>query len=267
MEVGKIKAIRVQDMMVWDIVRSAEWRRPIYFAMTVADDGKIGLREYMQLTGLAFKFVPIKNGSYWANMNEKSVRASIFTDLKEPTTTPHEGFLWRGLQNPKTYFDEDARRLITSNYRNVFMALSLYYANVKNEPSRVSEVLSRMEELIPRSVIPMDFRVKYDVASFYSAAGNKAKQSEYLNEVVSELKSVVDRGVNEQLSQYNPYIVLFYTYAALERWKEAEELLAVVKSSYATQQGIDGMIAQLRSQLRPTAAAPAQAPAPALKGK
>jgi hypothetical protein len=267
MEVGKIKAIRVQDMMVWDILRSAEWRRPIYFAMTVADDGKIGLREYMQLSGLAFKFVPVRNGSYWANMDEKKIRASIFTNLNEPTTTPHEGFLWRGLQNPKTYFDEDARRLITSNYRNVFMALSLYYANVKNEPSRVSEVLNRMEEVIPRSVIPMDFRVKYDIASFYSTAGNKSKQSEYLNEVVSELTPVVARGVNEQLSQNNPYIVLFYAYAALERWKEAEELLAVVKSSYPTQQGIDGLIAQLRSQLRPPAAQPAQSLAPESKGK
>ncbi|MBI5464721.1 MAG: DUF2723 domain-containing protein [Ignavibacteriales bacterium] len=248
-EFGNIKALRVQDIMVYDFIRTSNWQRPIYFAMTVADDGKIGLREYMQLRGLAFKLVPFKNPYYWAQLDEKAMRAHLFTDVKEPSTTPSYGFLWRGLQDSTTYYDEDARRLITSNYRNMFMALGLYYANIANQPAKISEVLDRMERLVPRKVIPMDYRVKFDLASFYNSAGNKERFKELNTEVINELKSIVGRGVNEQLSQYNPYVMLFMAYQSQDMLKEAEDLLPVIRTAYATQQGIDGIIGQLKSQI------------------
>ncbi|MEK6565455.1 MAG: hypothetical protein AABZ41_01985, partial [Bacteroidota bacterium] len=79
---------------------------------------------------------------------------------------------------------------------------------------------------------------------------------------VSDLKSLIDRGVNEPLSQSNPYVLMFYTYLDLEQYENAENLLSVLKTAY-NQQGIDQVISQLKSQIevrRAMSAAPPVAP-------
>ena len=45
---GKVKAIRVQDLMVKEIVEDNIWQRPIYFAVTCSDDSKIGMQDYLR---------------------------------------------------------------------------------------------------------------------------------------------------------------------------------------------------------------------------
>jgi hypothetical protein len=250
MQFGKVKAIRAQDIMVYDIIRTSQWRRPIYFAMTVSDDGKIGLRDYMQMTGLAFKLVPLKSQNFWSNLNEKVLSKHLFTDIENFSKEPDYGFRWRGLQDSTTYYDEDTRRLLTANYRNMFISYAMYSANIKNQPQEVPKILDRMEQVVPRRSVSMDYRLKFDVASFYNMAGSKNQYKELVNEVIRELKQQIEKPVTEQLSQYNPYIVLFYCYDGLDMDKEAEDLLPKIKSAYPSQQGIDQIIAQLHGQIQ-----------------
>jgi hypothetical protein len=250
LQVGNVKAIRPQDIMVYDIIMTNNWQRPIYYAMTVSDDGKIGLHDYMQLTGLTFKLVPFKSQNYWSNLNEPVLHQNIFTDIKQFSKELQYGFRWRGFQDSTIYYDEDTRRLLTSNYRNLFMAYALYCANVKNKPQEVSAILDRMEQVLPQRSIPMDYHVKHELASFYNMAGNKDRYRELLNENIQELKRVISNPVTEQLSQYNPYIILFYSYDGLEMYKEAEDVLTLIKSTYPKEQGIDQILGQLRAQIQ-----------------
>jgi hypothetical protein len=250
LQFGKVKAIRAQDIMVYDIIITSNWQRPVYFSMTVSDDNKIGLHEYLQLTGLAFKLVPFKTQNYWANLNEPVLRQNIFADIKEFSKEPQYGFRWRGFQDSTTYYDEDTRRLLTSNYRNMFVSYSLYCMNVKNQPQQASEILERMEQVLPRRSVPMEYRVKFDIASFYNIAGNKNRYREFLLELVQEIKPLMNKPATEKLSQYNPHIILFRCYDELGMFKEAEDLLPLIKSAYPTQQGIDQIIAQLRNQIQ-----------------
>ena len=60
LEVGQTRAIRIQDIMVRDIIYTNQWKRPIYFAVTCAPDSKIGLDEYLWFHGLAWRFEPRK---------------------------------------------------------------------------------------------------------------------------------------------------------------------------------------------------------------
>jgi thymidylate synthase len=122
--------------------------------------------------------------------------------------------------------------------------------NVKNQPLQATESLERMEQVMPRRSMPMEYRVKFDLASFYKEAGNKSRNREYLHELIQELKPLMNKSATEQLSQYNPHIVLFQCYDELEMFKEAEDLLPVIKSAYSQQQGIDQIIAQLRDQIQ-----------------
>ncbi len=247
MEFQNIKALRVQDIMVYDIVRTSAWRRPVYFAMTVSRDGMIGLHEYLEMEGLALKLTLKKGQDIWQTLNERKLKANLYSEVVEPSKTWKPGFLWRGLRDSTTYFDEDVRRLMT-NYRSIFLSLAVYYTNMVNQPKEAVRALDRMEEIMPRRVHPVDYFTKVRFSTMYTMAGETERSHQLSEEVVAELKMVVDRGVNEPLSQTNPYILLFFTYLDLGRFEEADNILSVIKSAY-NQQGIDAVVAQLRGQL------------------
>jgi hypothetical protein len=247
-QIGNVKAIRAQDILVYDIIRTSNWQRPIYFAMTVGDDGKIGLREYMELRGIAFKFVPQRQPQYYANLNERSMVANLMSDVKTPSKTPTYGYLWRGLQDTTTYFDEDVRRLV-SNYRNAYLALAVYYTNVANQPEKATTSLDRMDQLLPRRNFPMDARFKIDVVGFYNLTRDTAKSREYVRELIAELEPIVAKRQKEQISYYSNYIMLFTSYLGMDMYDKASELVNTLKQVYAGEQGVDGFLAQLTAQI------------------
>ena len=245
---GDVKAIRVQDIMVFDIVASSNWERPIYFAMTVSPDGQIGLRDYLQLEGLAFRLVPKKGTSYSSNINDSRMRAQLFTDVEKPSKTAALGYRWRGLGNSKTYFDEDVRRLMT-NYRQAFGLLAQYYANTPGQTAKVIETLDRMEKLIPRNVIQMDYRTKVYVANLYNLTGKGDTFRQLNTEIIDELKPIVGRGTATPLSYDNPYVVLMQVYESMQMFDEALKLVDQIRVVYSKEPGIEQSIGQIRTRL------------------
>jgi hypothetical protein len=235
---GNRSALRVQDILVFDIVRSMQWERPVYFAITAGgDDSKIGLRDYLELEGLAYRLVPRKRQAYWAAVNEERTRAHLFTDVKQPSKEQAYGCLWRGLQDSTIKFDENQRRMITS-YRQPFYTLALFLSNVKNKPEEMSAVLDRMEQVVPRHLHPMDFRLKADMAVFYGISGNKVRQREFFRELIDELGPTVDSGFTEQFSQYHPLAILLQAYQALDEYDKALDAVQRIQKAYASTPGI-----------------------------
>jgi hypothetical protein len=246
---GNTSALRVQDILVFDIVRSMQWERPVYFAITAGgDDSKIGLRDYLELEGLAYKLVPRKRQAYWAAVNEERTRAHLFTDVKQPSREQAYGCLWRGLQDSTVNLDENQRRMISS-YRQPFYTLALYLSNVKNKPEEMSAVLDRMEQVVPRHIHPIDFRLKADIAVFYGIAGNKARQKEYLRELADELGPTADSGFNEQFSQYHPLAILLQSYQGLEEYDKALDVVQRIQRIFGSTPGIPEFLSARRIEL------------------
>lgn len=245
---GQYELLRVQDILVFDILRTNNWERPIYFAMTVSDDSKIGLRDYMQLEGLAFRFVP-RRGAYWQNLSPEKMQENFFTDIEAPSTTYQPGFLWRGLQDPSVYLDEDARRLM-ANYRQAFFSLGYYYANVAQKPGKFAEVLDRLEEVIPRSVIPMSMGMKFDIAQYYRMSGRSGMYDTLVTEIIAEAEPIVARREQRPVAQDNPYILLLQAYEALGRTEDALGVLDALLEVYRTEEGVDQFVAERRAVLQ-----------------
>jgi hypothetical protein len=251
---GNVKALRVQDLMVLDIVFTSRWARPIYFAMTVSDDGKIGLRDYMRMEGLAFRLVPIRSQNFWESMDVEKVRGQLFTDITEPSLEPHVGFRWRGLQDSTVYYDEDARRLMM-NYRQAFLSLGYYYTYKEQRVDKFAEVLDRMEKEIPRNVMPMPAFLKFDIANTYRAAGKPDQAEGVLRELAADLQPVVDRGEKPQLAADNAYLLLFQCYEGLQQYAKANEILDKIKFVYAAEPGVDQFIREQRNRIEAKMAA------------
>ncbi|MGE5682006.1 MAG: DUF2723 domain-containing protein, partial [Bacillota bacterium] len=80
LQYGDVKAVRVQDLVVKDIVEQNRWQRPIYFAVTCAEDSKIGLQDYLIMEGFAQRLVPFKRKPNTEFVNEDIMKAQLFNN-------------------------------------------------------------------------------------------------------------------------------------------------------------------------------------------
>ena len=130
--------IRVQDLMVLKIIHWNKWKKPIYFAVTVAKSNMLSeLQDFMRMDGLALKIVPFKN---W----------KIAPDRLENNLI--EKYKYRGLQDPSVYYDQNIIGLI-QNYRTGFLQLTEYYSQAK-QIDKIKYLMAEMDKRIPSSVIP-----------------------------------------------------------------------------------------------------------------
>lgn len=243
---GDVKVIRTQDLVVLDIIASSKWERPVYFAVTCSEDSRISLDDYLQMEGMALRVVPKKSPYRTVDyINEPVMRKHL---LEEPTgfsKTYQPGFKFRGLNDSTIFFDENHERL-TQNYRNSYMRLSIYYLYQLGENNKAIETMDVMDKKIPRSVIPMDYRIKHDVAKIYYSAGALKQYEEYAREVIEEAKKNIINNPRSFSGYYNPYELLITHYENLKMYKEAVELLNQLEMLVPADQSVKQMNLRFR---------------------
>jgi hypothetical protein len=205
------QGIRVQDLMVLKILEDNKFRRPVYFAVTVSPDNKLGLDNYMRMDGLAFKILPVKINNrrlvdpqlMWTNLNEK--------------------FQYRNLNNPEVYYDDNTKSLL-GNYRSAFLTLAQYhltnYEKYKDQPlqtynpetrawtwqndkERAMQVLDRMSEVIPESVIPTgNFQLNLAIGEMYERLGKPGELDKRLHALGQDKSLSLTPEMKLQLADY-----------------------------------------------------------------
>lgn len=250
MQFGNIKAIRAQDIMAFNIIQANNWERPIYFAVTSTPDSKIGLDKYFRMDGLAMKMIPYATPNDDGVIDPKILSANLLNQPAVPSKGFQRGYLYRGLQDPTVHYDENVTRL-AMNYRNAFMRLALYYINVSHENTKATAVLDSMMVKFPATVLPLDYRVEYDIANFYYFAGDKKRYQEVSDDVLNRLKEVVSKPVNEPFtSQYHPYYMLYSTYQNRGEYDKALETLDRIKELYGSVKGLDQWVDAQKGQMQ-----------------
>jgi len=96
----------------------------------------------------------------------------------------------------------------------------------------------------------MPVAMEFDVAVFYGQAGRQDMMREYMQDVVDQLRPVVEKRAPERLAQDNPYLVLLNAYETLEQYADAEQLLDVIQTVYKTEPGVDQFVASERMKLK-----------------
>lgn len=248
---GNVKAIKVQDIMVWDIIRTNNWERPIYFAVTVSPDSKIGLDDYLWMDGLAWRVKPMKVSTGEVGIHASIMHANLMKEHVVPSKEPQYGYLFRGLDNPKVYYDENVRRL-TMNYRYSFIRLALHYQTVESKVELAKQVLARMEHVVPRSVIPMDWRLMTDIMGIYQRLGEKTMFNEYASEIEKTCLELIEKGQVDIRSYYNPYRVLLDVYEGRQEYAKALDILNRVESMFPNDPTIKSRKEQYQALLKNT---------------
>ncbi|MFC1489829.1 protein O-mannosyl-transferase family [Candidatus Latescibacterota bacterium] len=123
--------LRAADIMAFKIIEWVNWSRPIYFAVTVGDENKIGIQEYLSMEGMAYKLVKEK-GSNLVNVDK--LDDNIFNNYR-----------YRLLSDPDVYKPPNTLKL-TTNYFIGFAQLANSYARMGENEKAVRAAWGGIEK-------------------------------------------------------------------------------------------------------------------------
>ncbi|MDP4222935.1 MAG: DUF2723 domain-containing protein [Bacteroidota bacterium] len=172
----KGNSILKSQLIILDILAHNNWERPIYYVTGYHNDA-LGLEEYFQLEGLAYRLVPIKSQNKgWTDYGRIDTDV-LYNNLMNK-------FSWDGVNDPKVNLDYNHIRTLMVvkarlNYARLAKALA---AEGKNE--KANEVLNRCLEVLPPDRFPIDPYFT-DLIEAYFAAGNPDKAVELTKELCS----------------------------------------------------------------------------------
>lgn len=167
--------LQTQDKMILHILRNNRWLRPVYFANTVSNDGQLGLQNFFQFEGKAFRVVP----------KRREVGPFGYVD-PEVHANRLENFRFENWDSPDVYFNENIRRML-GNYRYSFSQLADAYM-ARGDTSSAAHWLAYGEDKIPFREIEHDWTVATLYAYKYMRTGEMERAGDLAHFVAEQLK-------------------------------------------------------------------------------
>jgi tetratricopeptide (TPR) repeat protein len=185
------------DLMILDLLAHNNWKRPVYFAITVGDESYLGLQDYFQLEGLAYRLVPVKNppsGGRGDNFGR------VEADLMYKNVM--EKYRWGGVDQNILYMDENNLRM-TMNLRSTFDRLASSLLEQGRKDSAI-KVLDRAFEVLPERNVPYNFFV-INLADDYYKAGATEKADKILKRYAEILEQETRYYFRQKKNIYNQF--------------------------------------------------------------
>jgi len=193
------RVLRVQDLMVMRILELSQWKRPVYFAVTVARNNMMGLDRFLRMDGLAYKIVPYPRGV----IEPDKLKDNLLNK-----------FQYRGLDDEDVYFNVNIVKLL-QNYRSAYIQLIRYFLN-QGEKEEASAILDEMSRKIPASHIPYSHeRLAVMVADFYKRVGRSPEADKQKDYILP----------GSGLSHKERLVMQSYHAQAMKDWDQAESYL------------------------------------------
>ncbi|MCL6494828.1 MAG: DUF2723 domain-containing protein [Ignavibacterium sp.] len=240
---GNVTGIRVQDIMVREIVEANNWERPIYFAVTCSDDSKIGLHDYLRMEGMAFRLVPEKR-SATVEFVEPDILAAQLKENPGYSKDYQPGFKFRGLNDSTIFLDDNHKRMI-QNYRNAFIRMTLYYLS-KGQNDLAVKTLDDMEQKMPKKLIPMEMGLLFELGNLYARAGATEQYNKLAEEVELMALKKLDENPSDAQSFYNPYRILMEIYETQQRNDKLYELWKRIEALYPNDPNVKSNVERYR---------------------
>ena len=139
------------------------WKRPIYFSSTLAAESFLGLKEFMQEEGFAYRLMPFKiQGAVDGFVNTDIMYKNMMTKMS-----------WRELNNPQVYYQSDFYQMPFIISRLAFLRLAdqLVREGKKNEAKLA---MDRCMTVMPNDTVPYD-QLSASFVGLYASVGETKK--------------------------------------------------------------------------------------------
>jgi hypothetical protein len=169
------------SVVLLNFLAANQWERPVYFATTTGSQAYLGLQDYFQLEGMAYRLIPVKTPTSGAQEIGR-----INTDVLFNKLVNHFG---SGMENPNIYLNEDNLRMSMS-LRSVFGRLAVELVKEGKMDSAVI-VCDRIMELVPPESVPYNY-FTLAIADAYLQAGATDKGLQILEGMLNVISQNLD---------------------------------------------------------------------------
>ncbi|MDW8437697.1 MAG: DUF2723 domain-containing protein [Chloroherpetonaceae bacterium] len=223
--------IRAQDRVVYETIVNNYKDRPIYFAVTVSDNNRIGIDSYLRMDGFAYRVVPVKTDSYGY------IEPEIMWDKLMNV------YRYRNLDDTTVYYDENSRRMV-GNYRTVMLQLAQRYAEKPNGVSTIRDadgnlksvsnkelatrLLDKSVAILPNALQEMDYRLVQAIVQLYSKVDGKAQ----IARLLPILEDAVERRLRLNPIDLSPRYALASAYRVAGDYDKAIVILQSLSQQY-----------------------------------
>ncbi|WP_426584853.1 glycosyltransferase family 117 protein [Mucilaginibacter sp. R-33] len=178
-------------LAMMDILSHNNWKRPIYFSVTVPNSNMIGLDKYMYNEGFAYRLLPLKPDTAVGPLE-----ASNIGKMYENMMTKYK---WGNMKNA-SYLDHESMTMFYPLITRLYSTLADDLAKA-GKPDSARKVLKKYDEVMPTTINSLEIAVRkyYMIENAYR-----------LNDIQlgNKLANLVDDYVSNQLD---------YSYALFQK--------------------------------------------------
>lgn len=175
------KFIQKNQLMVMDLLATNNWKRPVYFAITVADNYYLNLSDYFELAGLTYKIVPayMKDEFYsFGGINPEIAYERLINN-----------FEYRNIGDSSLHYDHTSTSMLL-NLRNNMIITAAKLVSVDKKTEAI-ELLDKVGQHFPDDVFPYDL-ICLSMAESYRNVGLAGKSMTVINQIYRNLKIELD---------------------------------------------------------------------------
>jgi hypothetical protein len=165
-------SISKEAITILDMLHTNNWKRPIYFAITVDPNQFVRLDKYLQRTGLTYRITPI----IAKDDDEADIRP---VDTDKMYDNLMNKFTWGSADRPGVYLDETVMNMCKS-YRSALFGELASSLIEEDQIEKAVAVLDRAMQVLPLENIPPDRSVAI-LGQAYINAGEIEKGEQLLN--------------------------------------------------------------------------------------
>ena len=147
---NQVRGLDKKSLMILDLLEENDWKRPIYFAITIGDPNQnpepfLFLNDYLQLDGMVYQLVPIKNTSNESGRINSDI---LYNNIMNK-------FKWGGIDvSNDIYIDETNARMIR-NFKNIFNRLSSQLIE-QGDLEKADSVIKKSLHTIKHELVPLE---------------------------------------------------------------------------------------------------------------
>ncbi|MDD5765215.1 MAG: DUF2723 domain-containing protein [Candidatus Marinimicrobia bacterium] len=252
------QGLRVQDIMIMQLLEANKWQRPFYYAVTVSQDNKLNMDPFLQMEGLAFRIHP------------QAVKRVSVEKLEHNL---NHVYRYRNLNNPNVYFDDNIVKLV-GNYRSGYFQLAvekLYSSDrmmqksvsgrdnvspqLTKDKAELAAILDSMETKLPENVLPIGNKEIYlQLGMLYYEGGRKEELIRRLNELMAMPKQTTQdkiRYASVFISPLKDYTAALEILEPLENEnKNSPDIAGLLVKAYEEMGNMNGAIRVLDGWLK-----------------
>ncbi len=218
------KSIFKSDLIMLDIIATNDWKRPIYFSGTLANDNYLNLKEYMQLEGYTYRLLPVRVPGATDGYANSDI---MYDNLMNKT-------LWRELDNANTYYDGTFKGSPVFSARIAFMRLVDQLIR-EGKTDKAKAAMNKILTVMPDKSIPYDQITANYVGSLFTL-GEAKKAIEVADIMAKRAESVLKYSVQNGGSNQDTQVQLYILQTLASNCREAKQVALATKYETLLQQ-------------------------------